>query len=140
MIIQIMAAFFATFFFSIIFNTSRHYLVYCGITGAVSWTLYLVTLHYTDSVVFSSFIGALAVAFVAHILAKRKKTPVTVFLIAGIIPLVPGAGMYRTVYHTISQEYSLATAYGIQTLQIAGVISIAIIMLDTFTKLIYQKR
>ncbi|TCK98557.1 uncharacterized membrane protein YjjB (DUF3815 family) [Natranaerovirga hydrolytica] len=140
MIIQIASAFFATLFFSVIFNIARHHLLYCGITGAIGWAFYLTSLSHTNSVVFSSFIGALAVTSVSQVLAKRKKTPVTVFLITGIIPLVPGAGMYQTVYHILIQDYGLASHYGIQTFQIAGVISIAIILLDTFNKLIYQKR
>ncbi|MFP4698655.1 MAG: threonine/serine exporter family protein [Eubacteriales bacterium] len=135
MIIQIISAFFATFFFAIIFNISKQHLILCGLTGAIGWSVFLFSKNYFESIVISNFLGALAVSFVSHFLAKNKKTPVTVFLISGIIPLVPGAGMYKTIYYTITKNYSLANYYGIQSLQIAGVISIAIVLLDTFTKL-----
>lgn len=137
MIIQIISAFFATISFSIIFNISRYHLVYCGITGAIGWTFYLITLNYLNqSIVIASFFGAFSIALISQVFAKILKTPVSVFLISGIIPLVPGAGMYKTIYYVISDNYSMAYLYGIETFQIAGVIAIAIILIDTFNKIL----
>ncbi|TCT16797.1 uncharacterized membrane protein YjjB (DUF3815 family) [Natranaerovirga pectinivora] len=140
MIVQVVSAFFATYFFAIIFNISKKHLIPCGITGAIGWGVYFICMNFSLTVVVSSFFGALTVAFTAHILAKKKKTPVTVFLISGIIPLVPGAGMYRTVFYIITDDFTMSTQYGLETLQIAGVIAIAIILLDTFNKIIVVKR
>ena len=54
------------------------------------------------------------------------KAPVTVFLIAGILPSVPGAGIYRTVYYLIQGDQTLSTHYLISTLHTAGAIALAI--------------
>ena len=82
-------------------------------------------------VVLASFLSALAIAFVSHVFARVFKAPVTVFLIAGILPTVPGAGMYRIVYYIIENDREMCSYYLIQTLEIAGMIALAIFIMDT---------
>ncbi|MCT4598001.1 MAG: threonine/serine exporter family protein [Vallitalea sp.] len=132
MIIQVIAAFFATLFFSIMFNVSKNQLIYCGFNGAIGWLVYLASLS-LNSIVLSSFLGALTVSVFAQILAKIRKTPVTVFLISGIIPLVPGAILYKTIYYIVEEDYTMSNYYGIQSLQIAGAIAVAIILVSSVT-------
>ena len=54
------------------------------------------------------------------------KTPVTIFLLAGIFPLVPGAGIYYTAYYFIQGNNALALANGISTFKIAVALAIGI--------------
>ena len=58
--------------------------------------------------------------------AITQKTPVTVFLLTGIFPLVPGAGIYYTAYYFIQNENTLALAEGISTFKIAVALAIGI--------------
>jgi len=132
MIIQAFSAFFATFFFSIIFNISKKDLIYCGLGGAISWSIYLYVLHKTQSPVMASFCGAFIVGIFSRIMSKIRKVPVTIFLVSGIIPLVPGAGMYRTMFAIVDNDLSKAATHGILTLQIAGVIAMAMVMVSSF--------
>ncbi|NLK21084.1 MAG: threonine/serine exporter [Epulopiscium sp.] len=132
MIVQTISTFFATFFFGILFNISKKELLYCGVIGAIGWVIYLSFLGFSSSVVLSSFISSLTISILSKFFSKVRKVPVTIFLISGIIPLVPGAGMYRTVYSMLSQNFEDAAFYGAQTLQVAGVIAIAIIFTSSF--------
>ena len=79
----------------------------------------------------------LAVAFLSHILARIKKAPVTVFLIAGILPSVPGAGIYRTVYYLIQGDQALSMRYLVVTLHTAGAIALAIFITDSVVNLVH---
>ena len=63
------------------------------------------------------------------------KCPVTVFLIPGIYPSVPGAGIYRTVYYIILGENALAGSYFLDTLTTAGMIALGIYIVDIFFKM-----
>lgn len=135
MILQIISAFFATFFFGILFNISKKELMYCGFIGAIGWFVYLFFFQLIGSVVLSNFMSALSVSILSRLLAKKRKVPVTIFLISGIIPLVPGAGMYKTMYAMLTQNFEETAFYGAQTLQIAGVIAIAIIFTSSFPTL-----
>ena len=79
-----------------------------------------------DRILFS----ALAIAFMAHLFARVFKAPVTVFLTAGILPTVPGAGMYRIAYSIVANDRAGCAYYLLQTLEIAGMIALAIFIVD----------
>ena len=91
----------------------------------------------THSTLQATFFSILAMAFLSHILARIKKAPVTVFLIAGILPTVPGAGIYRTVYYLIQGDQALSTHYLISTLHTAGAIALAIFITDSVVNLVH---
>lgn len=127
---QIIGTFLAVCCFSILIETPGKYLWFAGVVGAIGEIMYLCVLKSEMDLVFASFLSALTVAFLSHIFARIFKAPVTVFLIAGILPTVPGAGMYRFVAHILAKENSLALMDLTQTLEIAGVIALAIFITD----------
>ena len=68
----------------------------------------------------------------AHVFARVFKAPVTVFLIPGLLILVPGAGLYRFVYQMFFGTESMMVYYMLQTLQSAGMIALAVFVVDSF--------
>ena len=90
-------------------------------------------------VVAASFLSALVISLLAHTFARIFKAPVTVFLIPGILPTVPGAGMYRTVYYIITDNRAQSSYYLMQTLEIAGVIALAIFIVDSLFRIRLRK-
>ena len=77
-VIQVAGAFLAIYAFSVANDAPKKYLVYCGLTGAFGWAVYLIALP-GCGVVFANFLGAGAIALASHILARVFKIPVTVF-------------------------------------------------------------
>ena len=51
------------------------------------------------------------VALVAHIFAKRFRTPMIIFSVAGIIPLVPGGMAYNAMRHIVEKDYLTAISF-----------------------------
>ena len=49
------------------------------------------------------------------------------FLIAGLFPLVPGAGIYYTSYNLFLGNFSFGTIRGEETFKVAGVIALGIL-------------
>lgn len=139
MVIQVIGAFFAVVAFSIIFSVPRKFLLYSGIAGATGWLTYLLIFQARDGVYFASFVAALVVALLSHSFARIFKAPVIVFLIPGILPLVPGVGMYRIVYYMITNDGNMTSYYFSYTMQIAGAIAIAIFIMDTVFR-VFQKK
>lgn len=139
MILQIIGAFFAIFGFAILLEIPKKYLVLAGIVAAIGWSIYLFSEEMGTGVVFASFFSALTVTLVSHLFARMMKTPVTIFLIAGIIPTVPGAGMYRIAYYMIMGDSEMYSYYFTETLKIAGVIALAIFIMDTIFKFFMKK-
>lgn len=127
----IVGSFIAITGFAVLLETPKKYLLHAGVTGAIGGEIYLYCTQREMDVVLASFLSALAIAFVSHVFARVFKAPVTVFLIAGILPTVPGAGMYRIVYYIIANDREMCSYYLIQTLEIAGMIALAIFIVDT---------
>lgn len=135
LILGVIGSFVAIIAFSILLETPRKYLIHTGVVGAIGGGVYLCcTLNGMD-VVPASFLSALAIALTAHSFARIFKAPVTVFLIAGILPTVPGAGMYRTVYYIITNDRVKCSFYLLQTLEIAGMIALAIFIVDAIFRI-----
>lgn len=52
----------------------------------------------------SGIFSSLAAALLSQVFARVLKAPVTIFLVAGILPTVPGASIYRSVYFLIQGQ------------------------------------
>ncbi len=139
MIIQGISAFFATAAFAILFYLPKKYLIHAGLTGSLGWIIYLVVNQVMEDKIPANFVATLFVALVSHILARIFRTPVTMFLIPGIIPLVPGAGMYQIVQSIIDGTVELTPFYFFQTLQMAGAIALGIFIMDTSFRIVTKK-
>lgn len=136
-IIQLIGAFFATVCFSVIFNVSKKNIIICGIIGASGWLIYILSTYTNvNAIVLGNFIASLWIAFISHFMARIKKTPVTHFFIPGILPFVPGGGMFSFVYNIIEGNNTLAVFYLVQTIEVAGVIALSIFIVDTIFVLI----
>lgn len=132
MIIQGISAFFATAALSIMFYLPKKYIIHAGMTGSFCWFIYLLVTEATGDKVLATFVATLVVAITAHILARVLRTPVIMFLIPGIICLVPGGGMYQIVQSFIESNTILTEHYFYETLQMAGAIALGIFIVDTF--------
>lgn len=138
MMIKVLAAFVAVFFFSVLLEIPKKYMVAAGTVGGVCWFVYLYTMKLGANAIIATFLAAFVMAIVCQIFARIFKTPVTVFLIAGILPLVPGEGMYRIGYAMFQHDMEMAGYYITNTLQIAGAIAIALFIGDAIFR-VFQK-
>lgn len=126
--------------FAILLECPKKYLVYAGITGAVGGGVYLFCMEREMGPVIASFLSALVIAFMSQTFARTLRAPVTIFLIPGILPTVPGAGMYRIIYYIMAGQKSRSAYYLIQTLEVAGMIALAIFLVGTFFSVVKQLR
>ncbi|MBU3877960.1 threonine/serine exporter family protein [Faecalicatena sp. AGMB00832] len=138
-VLGVLGCFAAVSAFAIILETPRKYVLHDGIVGGIGGFVYLLSIQMGQDVVMASFLSALAIALMSHTFARIFKAPVTIFLIAGILPTVPGAGMYRIVYYLIANDSERSSYYLVQTLEVAGVIALAIFIMDSIFKVRIKK-
>ncbi|MGN1298454.1 MAG: threonine/serine exporter family protein [Candidatus Scatovivens sp.] len=131
MIIQMIAAFLAVFFFSVTLEVNKKFIIYAGITGMLGWITYLICKKFQINDILSYMISGVVITLVSYILSKIFKVLVTIFLIPGILPIVPGVAIYRTVYYLIMNNIESTRYYLIQTVLIAGSIAIAIFLAES---------
>lgn len=131
---EILSAVIGTVSFSVLFGVPREYYPYCGFIGGAGWLVYcLAELFLPGSG--PCFAATAVVILLSRTAAVMKRCPVTIFLIAGIFPLVPGAGVYWTVYHIVMEELFLAVSTGYLAMKEA----IAIVMGIVFVFELPQK-
>lgn len=129
-------AFFSAIGFSVLFNIPRKQMIFAGICGGLGWVVHERMMLTGMSIVFTSFLGALIVGILSEIFAKIRKIPATVFVAPGIIPLVPGYGLYYAMLSIIEREYETAIQVGFETLMVATVIAAAVIVSTTVGKIL----
>ena len=126
-LINIAVSFLSTFGYCIIFNIPKRQLVYCGLLGVVSWMIYYVMTYFGLDEVFATFCATSAVVLFSRVLARFRKCPVTIFLIPGIIPIIPGSLIYYTAYNFFTGNSAESGAYGFRVIKIVFAIVFAII-------------
>ncbi len=127
--IQLPAALLGAIGFSALFGAPRRYYIDCGLAGMAGWGVYIALASAgATHAVGAAFLGALTVAAMSHLLARVRRCPVTVFLICGIIPLVPGGGIFWTAYYIVSNHLRLAASTGFTALKVTIAIAGAIIL------------
>ncbi|HHV27754.1 threonine/serine exporter family protein [Anaerosalibacter bizertensis] len=131
---QFVFSFFGTIGASILFSIPRDSIIISGTVGSLGWMTYTFILSKYSSPVAGTFFGALAVGIIGELLARHLKKPATVFIIPGIIPLVPGAGMYYTMLALIEKRFLDAANIGTETLFIAVAISIGIVISSSLSR------
>ncbi|MFV0466080.1 MAG: threonine/serine exporter family protein [Lachnospiraceae bacterium] len=118
----------ATLSFAILFTAPKDQYLYCALTGGAGYLTYLILLNqFQAEPATASLFATLILTLLSRIFSVIRKNPVTVYLVAGIFPLVPGAGIYYTSYYLIMNEPELFSKSGFDTFKIAGAISLGII-------------
>lgn len=125
LLIHFIVAFFATAAFAVLFNVPKNQWLFAGLTGGIGWVFYKAFLISTSAAL-ATYIAVLIITLLSRIFAVLRKTPVTVFLVSGIFPLVPGVGIYYTSYYFITEDFKTAGNYGMETLQVAIAITLGI--------------
>jgi uncharacterized membrane protein YjjB (DUF3815 family) len=140
MILNFIYAFFATIGFSVLFNIPRKEMIYAGICGGLGWLVHIGLQNMDMSIIFTSFLGGLTVGLSSEYFAIKRKMPATVFVVPGMIPLVPGYGLYFSMLSIIEKNYDEALRVGFETLIVATVIASAIIISTSVGKIFKNRR
>ena len=128
MVVGVICAFIGTIAFSHLFNVNTKHYFFCGLVGAVGYLCYcLADLQMTSA--FATFLATMVVVLFSRILTVIRKCPITVFLISGIFPLVPGASVYNTAYYFVMNNLDDAVIWGINSLKIAFAIVLGIVFI-----------
>jgi len=137
---QLVAAFVGTTAFAVLFGAPRSKYIGCGVCGLLGWIVYLATyrnLGLTPTE--ATFFATMVVTVSAYGFAVLQRCPVIVFLICGIFPLVPGAGVFWTSYHVVSQNLPTALQTGFLATKCTFAIAFAIIIITELSRMTARK-
>ena len=133
-------AFIACAAFCFIFQVRKPLFIFlCSLNGAVCWWVYLLT-DFLGSDTARCFLATIAVTIFAELLARLLKAPATIFLVIGIIPLVPGGGLYYTMDYLINGNFAMFTQKGLQTAAAAGAIAAGASMVTSIVRMLTWRK
>lgn len=122
---QTLAAFIGTFAFAILFGVPRQQYATCGIIGAIGWAAFLImTRAGIAGTMVSITFSTVLISLMSRMVAVWDKCPSTVYLLCGIFPLVPGAGIFWFTYYLVAEKFRLSMTTGFN----AGMAAIAIVL------------
>lgn len=139
-VFEIFLAFVGTYVFSVIFHVQKKERIFAGIVGAAAWLGYSIFLHLGVDLAVSAFVGALILTALTRVLSFLRYEPITTYLVPGIFPIVPGAGIYYTGYYFFMGENSLGMSKALETLKIAIAIALGIGIVLSLPKFLFDYR
>ncbi len=125
---QMLAAFVGTLAFAILFGAPRRQYVTAGLIGAAGWGIFLALTRYCAmGTTFAIVLSTAIICILSRFAAVIDKCPSTVFLLCGIFPLVPGAGIFWFTYYLVSNQFQLSLGTGFTAAKAAIAIVLGII-------------
>lgn len=133
-------SFIASLGFALIFNAPKRSIFPACLVGGISWVVYEFLQVQNCNYIFSAFLAAFIIGILGEVFSRWLKNPATLFILPGLIPLVPGAGMYYSMNHLIAQNYNSFIAVGAKTFFTAVALSIGIVASSIFSKSLRRVR
>ena len=124
--------------FGILFNVQKRTLLLAAANGAIGWTLLLVLDIPQVSYIFANLLSAIVVGLLAELFAVVQKTPATSFIVIGVISLVPGFRVYRSMLFFVRGEMDKGIAEGVHSCFMAVAIAVGIILATSITRIVRQ--
>ncbi|MCD7034011.1 threonine/serine exporter family protein [Metabacillus sp. GX 13764] len=131
---QLVTSFIASGAFGIIFNAPKKSILKCAFVGMLGWIIYVVLALKFDMVV-ATIVASLVIGVTGHVFSKIYKTPVIIFSVAGIIPLVPGGMAYDAMRNFVENDYNAATNLAAKAFMISGSIAIGLIFSEVLNQI-----
>ena len=131
-IVQLITSFITSVAFAIWFKINKRHLINAGICGLITYAAYFSVEMLTSSFFWAAFISSAAAALFSEANARISKTPMLIMLMPGIVPIVPGGYLYRSVRDVVcgvsaSALANLASAGEIALGMAGGVVTLSIL-------------
>ena len=131
--IQLITSFITSIAFAIMFRVSRRHLAYIGVCGTITFAVYYTLLFFTGSYFVAAFISSMATAIYAEIFARLRHAPTILFVLTGIVPTVPGGGLYRGMRDLLLHNISDSVSHFATTIEVGigiagGIVTVPILL------------
>lgn len=120
--------------FAVFLSVPKIDIIPSGIIGGIGWVLYMFIYRTTGDLITPYFLATLAIGFMGNICSFQFKKTALVYVLPGIIPLVPGYSMYYTMFYIVNNDYTQAIQKCSEALFIALSISSAILIMSSLRK------
>ncbi|WP_425313127.1 threonine/serine exporter family protein [Paenibacillus mangrovi] len=137
---QMITSFIASAAFGMIFNAPKKALIQCGFAGMVGWLLYIWLQDIGFLRLTATVLASYCVTMISLIFAKIYRTPIIVFSVSGIIPLVPGGLAYDAMRNAVENQYDQAVQSGAEAFMMSGAIALGLLLSEVTNQVIRKIR
>jgi uncharacterized membrane protein YjjB (DUF3815 family) len=128
----------ATSAFSVLFGLRSADVLIASGGGALGWVIFQ-SMPSPTSVAFASFLAAFATGLYAEVAGRLRHRPATVYMIASIIPLVPGSGMYHMMLTSLQGDSAHSVQIGLETLMTAFALAAGLAVANALGRMLFPK-
>lgn len=114
--------------FAILFGIYDRKLFMIAAGSAAGWVVYLICAARGCSLFMALFVSSLFITALSELLARVLKTPVILLLVPILIPEIPGADLYYTMYYLVQRIYTEFGGFLNKVMTEAGAIALGIIL------------
>ena len=129
----------ATMGIAIMFGVEKRVLFWALLSALLCCLGYEVTLMIGGGLLVASMVGSALAATYSDVMAHWLKTPATVLIIPGIVPLVPGGKLYYTMLGAVSSDMALFSQNGKEALLCAAGLTIGIVAVTAVSRPLNRK-
>ncbi|MDC3416913.1 threonine/serine exporter family protein [Aquibacillus salsiterrae] len=137
---QLLTSFFAAAGFGVLFNAPKKTLIQAGVVGMLGWIIYYMLVYYGVDAVPATVLASVVIAILSQLFAKMYRTPIIIFNVSGIIPLVPGGLAYDAMRNFVENDYSTAVQYAAKAFLISGAIAIGLVFSEVINQMIRKSK
>ena len=140
--VQCIAGMVGTLGFGLYLNMHGSGIPYCLVGSIISWVVCCLCMRAGIGEATSYLIAAAVSSAYAEIMARIRKFPAIAYLMAALVPLIPGAGLYYTMDFISRSQMNEAWAKGSATAAIAGAVAVGVLLVSTAFRMwgVYKKK
>ena len=119
---------------ALLFGVEYKKLPWALLGSVISCAAYEITFYFGGGFFLSAFVAAGLVAAYSDLFAHILKTPATVLIILGIVPLVPGSMLYYTVLGAVNSDMVMFSEKGKGALLVAAGLALGLIVVTAISR------
>lgn len=139
-VMEIITSFLGSLGFAVVFNISRKKIFPAALNGLLVCLVYYGVLGTCGSELRATAAAGIFAAAYSEAAARLTHSPANQFLIAGIIPLLPGSALYYTLDALFAGDYQAAKSYGNSMTAAALGIAVGICAVSGFIDIVRNVR
>jgi uncharacterized membrane protein YjjP (DUF1212 family) len=128
--------FLLTIGFCLQINAPRRHMVMASVIGGAGMLILVGGPRLGYNTLFTCFVGACIIALLAEFSSRAGRDATTVFIIPGIIPFVPGLGLFESMSSILNNDITMGVEKGASALLAAGSIALALVVVATGARLL----
>lgn len=134
MALNMFLAFLTSLFTGITLRTPLTAWFAVGLTGMLGWGARQFLIDNNIPELLAAVSGSIVIGALAEVFARLQKQPVTVYIVSGIIPLVPGITAYTSMLQFLENEYYSGLSLAFKAFLISSYLAAGLAVVPLFVR------